>query len=231
MRDAPRQLVLDLPVDPRFGREDFLVSRSNEDAFRLIERWPEWSDPLLHLQGPPGSGKSHLAAIWAAQAEAGIVAARMVRSDSVPDLALGKALVLEDVHDGPLDEPALFHLLNLSRERQQPLLFTSAHPLDPSRVATPDLLSRLRLSPSVALGYPDDELLRAVLVKLFGDRQLAVDANVVAYLATRIERSLAAAAQVVAALDQEALSRGRRITRAIAAELIGADPASELAEE
>jgi chromosomal replication initiation ATPase DnaA len=228
---VPRQLVLDLPLDPRFGRDDFLVSRSNEDALRLIESWPDWPDPLLHLDGPAGSGKSHLAAIWAARAGAGIVAARAIESASVLDLASAKALVIEDVDDGPLDEPALFHLLNLARERRLPVLFTSAHTLDVNRVATPDLLSRLRLAPSVALGFPDDELLRAVLVKLFGDRQLAVEANVVAYLATRIERSLAAAAAIVAALDREALSRGRRVTRAIAAELIGTDSDPDLEEE
>lgn len=231
MRDPPRQLVLDLPVDPRFGREDFLVSRSNENAFRLIESWPDWPEPLLHLQGPRGSGKSHLAAIWATRAGARTVQAPAVGAGNVPHLAADKALVLEDVDDTPLDEPALFHLLNLARERRLPLLFTTAQRLDSTRIATPDLLSRLRLAPSVALGYPDDALLRAVLVKLFGDRQLVVEANVVAYLATRIERSLAAAAQVVAALDKEALSRGRRVTRAIAAEIIGADPDSELAEE
>ena len=231
MREAPRQLVLDLPVDPRFGAEDFLVSHSNEDAFRLIERWPDWPESILHVQGPPGSGKSHLAAIWAARAGARGIAARAIGPESVPDLASHKALVLEDIDDAPLDEPALFHLLNLARERRLPLLFTSAYQLDPSRIATPDLLSRLRLAPSVVLGFPDDALLRAVLVKLFGDRQLVVDANVVAYLATRIERSLAAAAQVVAALDREALSRGRRVTRAIAAELVGEDPDSEMAEE
>jgi chromosomal replication initiation ATPase DnaA len=231
MPDVPRQLVLDLPLDPRFGREDFLVSRSNEDALRFIERWPDWPDPLLHLQGPAGSGKSHLAAIWAARAGARIIAARAIESASVLDLTSGKALVIEDVDDGPLDEPALFHLLNLARERRLPVLFTSVRTLDVNRVATPDLLSRLRLAPSVALGFPDEELLRAVLVKLFGDRQLAVEANVVAYLATRIERSLAAAAAVVAALDRESLSRGRRVTRAIAAELVGADSDSDLEEE
>jgi chromosomal replication initiation ATPase DnaA len=231
MSDVPRQLVLDLPLDPRFGREDFLVSRSNEDALRLIESWPDWPDPLLHLQGPAGSGKSHLAAIWAARAGARIVAARTIESASVLDLASGKALVIEDVDHGPLDEPALFHLLNLARERRLPVLFTSARTLGVNRVATPDLLSRLRLAPSIGLGFPDDELLRAVLVKLFGDRQLAVEANVVSYLAARIERSLAAAAAIVAGLDREALSRGRRVTRAIAADLIGADSAPDLEEE
>ena len=61
MRDTPKQLAFDLPLDPRFGREDFLVSPSNEGAYAFIEAWPDWPDPLLRLEGPAGSGKSHLA--------------------------------------------------------------------------------------------------------------------------------------------------------------------------
>ena len=100
-------------------------------------------------------------------------------------------------------------------------MITAAKAPDQWGLRTPDLLSRLRLSPAVALDAPDDALLRAVLVKLFVDRQLVVDTSVVEFLTLRIERSLARAREVVEALDQEALSRGRRITRAMAAEIVG----------
>jgi chromosomal replication initiation ATPase DnaA len=223
MRDASRQLVLDLPVEARFGREDFLVGDSNRDAFRLIERWPDWSDTVLQLAGPSGSGKSHLAAIWAERADARTVQAAAISMASVPDLAQAAALVIEDIDRGPLDEPALFHLVNRAREARTSILFTAARLLDPALIATADLLSRLRRAPLVALGPPDDTLLRAVFVKLFGDRQLVVDPNVVEYLVVRIERSLARAADVVSALDREALRRSRRITRAIAAEVLGTE--------
>jgi chromosomal replication initiation ATPase DnaA len=221
MRDASRQLVLELPVAARFGREDFLVSASNEEAFRLLQRWPDWSDPLLQLAGPEGSGKSHLGAIWAARAGARTIEAAAVDLACVPELARAPALLVEDLDRGPLDEPALFHLLNRAREAHAAILFTSARSLDPALIATHDLLSRLRRAPRVALGPPDDTLLRAVFVKLFADRQLVVDPNVVEYLAVRIERSLARAAEIVSTLDREALRRGRRITRAVAAEVLG----------
>jgi chromosomal replication initiation ATPase DnaA len=218
MRNAPKQLAFDLPLDPRYGREDFLVSPSNERAYGLIERWPDWPDPVLHLTGPEGSGKSHLAAIWATTAHAWTIDAFEVSGERVPHLASNGTLVIEDVDRGDRDEAALFHLLNLSRERGASVLLTSARAIESWGITTPDLLSRLRLAPSVSLDPPDDALLRAVLVKLFVDRQLVVDTSVVDFLAVRIERSLARAAEIVAMLDKEALSRGRRITRAMAAE-------------
>jgi chromosomal replication initiation ATPase DnaA len=221
MRDGPRQLAFDLSLDPRFGREDFLVSPSNERAYALIERWPDWPDPVLVLVGPKGSGKSHLAAIWAASAHAWTVDAFEVSGSRVPHLVSNGALVIEDADGADRDEAALFHLLNLARERGACVLLTAAAPPDRWSLRTPDLLSRLRLAPSVSLDPPDDALLRAVLVKLFVDRQLVVDTTVVDYVALRIERSLARAAEVVAALDREALSRGRRITRPMAAEVLG----------
>ena len=230
MTEAPKQLTLDLPLEPRFGREDFLVSPSNERAYALIERWPDWPDTILLLEGPKGSGKSHLAAIWAAQSHGWTVDAFEVGTDRVPHLVSNGALVIEDLHSAGGDEPALFHLLNLARERRAYVLITTAVAVGELPIRTPDLKSRLRLAPSVSLDPPDDALLRAVLVKLFVDRQLVVDTTVVDFLALRIERSLAAAAETVAALDREALSRGRRITRPMAAELVGRETGSVDAE-
>jgi chromosomal replication initiation ATPase DnaA len=224
MADAPKQLAFDLPLDPRYGREDFLVSPSNERAYSLIERWPDWPDRALHLTGPEGSGKSHLASIWATNAHAWTIDAFEVSGERVPHLVSNGALLVEDADRGDRDEAALFHLLNLSRERGAFLLLTSAAPVDSWGIRTPDLLSRLRLAPAVSLDPPDDALLKAVLVKLFVDRQLVVDTSVVDFLALRIERSLARAAEIVKALDREALSRGRRITRPMAAEVLGQQP-------
>jgi chromosomal replication initiation ATPase DnaA len=227
MREPPRQLAFDLPLDPRYGREDFLVSPSNERAYAQVERWPDWPDTVLRIEGPPGSGKSHLASIWATDARGWTVDARQVTGERVPHLVSAGALVIEDGDRGPLEEAALFHLLNLARERKASVVITASSPPDRWALRTPDLLSRLRLAPCVTLDAPDDALLRAVLVKLFVDRQLVVDTTVVDFLALRIERSLARAAEVVSALDREALSRGRRITRAMASALIGRDEAED----
>ena len=212
----PKQLAFDLPLDPRFGREDFLVGPANEAAYGSIEAWPDWPDSVLVLTGPPGSGKSHLASIWATRAHAWTVSASEVRADTMTHCVSNGALVVEDIDRPGRDEAALFHLLNLARERKCPVLLTSASAIDQLGLNVADLRSRLRLAPSVAIHEPDDALLRAVIVKLFVDRQLVVDLRVIEALALRIDRSLARAREVVTELDRDALGRGRRITRPLA---------------
>ena len=127
----------------------------------------------------------------------------------------------EDAGRGDLDEAALFHLLNLAGEQQAFVLITARMPPASWPIALPDLASRLRAIPVVTLAAPDDAMLRAVLVKLFADRQIAVDEALVSYLMVRIERSFAAARSIVATLDREALRRQRPVTRALAGEILG----------
>lgn len=215
-----KQLAFDLPIPPRMGVEDFLVGPTNEEAFETILRWPQWPDPVLRLEGPQGSGKTHLASIWATKAHAWIVPASEVTAERAPDLVAAGALVIEDVDRVLADEAGLFHLLNLARERRAGVLLTARLPLDSWKVRVPDLLSRLRLAPRVGLAQPDDSLLRILLVKRFVDRQIVVDASVVNYLAGRIERSFAALDAAVTELDRIALGNGRRVTRALAGEYI-----------
>jgi chromosomal replication initiation ATPase DnaA len=226
-RARPAQLALDLPSEPRYGAEDFLVSPSNEDAYGLIEAWPQWPDPALVLIGPEGSGKTHLAAIWAERSHAWRMAASEVNAARVPELASSGALVLEDCDRRGTDEAALFHLLNLIRARQGSVILTARAAPDAWGLATPDLLSRLRLAPSARIHPPDDSLLKAVLVKLFIDRQLIVDTGVIDAVALRIPRSLAQALQVVQAIDRASLERGKRVTRAFASQFADALAAAE----
>jgi chromosomal replication initiation ATPase DnaA len=186
----------------------------------LIERWPDWPDRTVLLVGPEGSGKSHLAAIWAQSSGARFIAARALAGADLPAALATGALVLEDLAEGRFDERALFHLLNLGREERAFILITARTAPAGWRIEVRDVASRLRALPLVALTPPDDVLLRAVVVKLFADRQLAVDEDLVAYLVTRIERSFAAARAAVDALDREALRLKRPVTRALAGELL-----------
>jgi chromosomal replication initiation ATPase DnaA len=215
-----RQLILDLPVRASLAREDFLVSPSNEAAYAFVERWPDWPGHGALIIGPPGSGKTHLAAIWANEAGAVIVPASALREDAVPQLLATGAVAVEDADETGPGEVALFHLINAAREMAASILVTARTPPAAWGLSTPDLTSRLRALPSVAIDLPDEALLGSLLVKLFIDRQLVVDTSIVDMLVHRLDRSFAAARSAVAALDREALSRGRRITRAMVADVL-----------
>ena len=216
---GPRQLVLALDHAVSFAREDFLAGPSNAAALALIESWPDWPARVMALVGPHGSGKSHLAAIWAEMAGARVLAATLLSETDLPAAFATGALVLEDLEPDGLDERALFHLLNLAREQEAYVLLTARSALSGFQVGIRDLASRLRAVPAVVLAPPDDLLLRSLIVKVAADRQLAVDESLVNYLANRIERSFEAAHAAVARLDEEAMRQHRPVTRALASEL------------
>jgi chromosomal replication initiation ATPase DnaA len=216
----PRQLALALDHAESYAREDFLAGPCNEGALGLIDGWPDWPANAIALVGPEGSGKTHLATIWAAVSGARVISAHGLSEAGLrPALATG-ALVIED-GAAATDERALFHLINLAREENAFLLFTARMAPAIWPVTIPDVASRLRAMPVVTLAAPDDAMLRGVIVKLAADRQLALDEAVVSYLSTHMERSFAAARAAVIALDNEALRRGRAPTRALAAEMFG----------
>jgi len=220
-----RQLTLALGYRESFERADFLSGRGNETALALIDRWPGWPARTMALIGPEGSGKSHLAAIWAKAAGGRVIAGHAIDAPSVPQALATGALVIEDAGRGGLDEAALFHLLNLANEQQAYVLITARQAPASWPITLPDLASRLRAVPVVTLDPPDDAMLAAVLVKLFADRQLAVDERLIDFLVHRIERSFAAARAAVAELDSEAMRRKREVNRAFAAEILrGREP-------
>jgi len=219
-RAGPRQLALDLPHTTSFARDDFLAGPSNQAALALVERWPDWPGQVVALVGPEGSGKSHLAAIWANASGARFLSARALAGAQLPAALATGALVIEDLAETGVDERALFHLINLAREQGAYVLLTARRAPAEHDTKLADLASRLRALPVVRLSTPDDTLLRAVLVKLFADRQLTVDEGLVAYLVSRLERSFAAARTAVETLDREALRLKRPVTRTLAAEVL-----------
>ena len=220
VRVQPRQLAFALPHAESLTRDNFLEGPANEAGLALIDSWPDWPNRIMLLVGPEGSGKSHLAAIWAEDAGARSTAAHALTADDVPGALATGALVVEDLKPGQFDERAMFHLINLARQDEAFVLMTAR--LSPSafEVELRDLRSRLRAVPTVSLLPPDDHLFRGLIVKFCADRQLSIDETVVSYLTSRIERSYAAVRQAVDLLDSEALRLGRPVTRALAAELL-----------
>jgi chromosomal replication initiation ATPase DnaA len=218
------QLVLDLAHRPALGAEDFLISRSNQAAAEIVDRWPAWPHAALLVVAPPRAGKTHLANVW--RLKSGAVR-RLAAALSEDDAARPPAaLVVEDLDAGIGNERVLFHLLNLVREGNLSMLLTSSVPPGALTVALPDLRSRLRGLPAVSIAPPDEALLRAVLVKHFADRQLTVEPHVIAHIALHMEQSMQAAAAIVAEIDREAMVHHRKVTRALVAEILARQPAT-----
>ena len=217
-----RQLTFDLPALQALGRDDFFVSPNNAGAVAMIESWQNWPSRKLLLIGPEGAGKTHLAHVWASLSGATILQACDLTEIDIPKLAQSPVAVenIPAIAGLTTAQDALFHLHNLALAEGQSLLFTGTGEAQTWGLTLPDLLSRMQGTPAGALGAPDDDLLAAVLMKLFADRQLNPRPDVLAYLTKHMERSFSAARAIVADLDTIALSEGREVSRKLASEVL-----------
>lgn len=213
------QLALPFETRAALGRADFLVTGANRDAVAWLDRWPDWPGHVLALYGPEGCGKSHLVQVLAARTDARVLDAAALPAAT----ALGAPPAVLAVEDGPppMDaEAALFHLINWTREHRTSLLLTGRAAPAQWPVRLPDLRSRLAAVTAVGISLPDEALLAAILVKLFADRQLAIEPKLIDFIVPRMERSFAAAQTLTAALDQAALAAGSRVTIALARRIL-----------
>lgn len=214
----PRQLNFDLPARPALGRDDFFVAEPNAVALALVERWPDWPNRKLLIIGPTGSGKTHLAHVWATRSRARLIPAYLLPQEDIPALAAGP-VVIEDVREIAGNEPAehaLFHLHNHLLAEGQSLLLTADTAPQHWGLRLPDLASRMQGTASVSIDLPDDRLLAVVLAKLFADRQIVPHGDVIPYLLRRMDRSFADAQRIVGAIDALSLSEKRDVTRRLA---------------
>ncbi len=216
MAAQPRQLVFELPHRSALEAEDFLVSPANAAAVDFIDQWPNWPHWGALVAGPTGCGKSHLANVWRYKSGAAMICAADLKEEAINHLQKSGAMVIEDLDRGISDERILFHLLNLGRQEKSCILLTSRLAPGALDVALPDLRSRLRALPVLQIEPPDENLLTALLVKLFEDRQIKVEPAVIGYLTIRMERSMEGANAIVEAIDQLALETHRKVTRNLA---------------
>lgn len=204
-----QQLVMDLPVRTARGREDFFVTGSNQLALRQIDLWRNWAGSKLVLTGPKGSGKSHLVAVWAELSGARVLTASKLGCETVGHVAVEDV----DLIAGQAEQQeALFHLHNRVLTAGHSLLLTGCGPPQFWGLDLPDLASRVMASDIAQLDQPDDTLLGAILIKLFSDRQLIVQPDVISYMVNHIDRSYVEAERVVALLDEASMREQKRIT-------------------
>lgn len=211
-----QQLPLDLGCRSAHGMMDFLIGPENRDAVGWIDRWPNWPAPCLIMSGPAACGKTHLAAVWKDKAAAEQIRPEWLLSRSAEQIAsVNKHLVIDGIDPWLGEREAeenLFHLYNMFKEEGRTFLLTMRMAPSHADFAVKDIASRLRAAPLTMIQPPDDTLLASILIKLFSDRQLVVSNDVIRYILPRMERSFAAARDLVAKADRKALSNKQRIT-------------------
>lgn len=219
-----RQLPLDLGYRSALGRDDFMLAPCNSDAAAWIDCWPEWPAPALVLHGPESCGKSHLAAVWSGIANATSIEPAILHRENARNLWRDNLACVLDSADlcigNHAAETTLFHMYNIAKEDGRSLLITFRTAPIRQAFALPDLASRLRAAPAAMIQAPDETLLAALLVKLFADRQLQVNEDVIQYILPRMERSFAAARDIVQRADSEALAKKRNISIPLMREIL-----------
>jgi len=223
-----RQLPLPLPHDAAMGANDFLVTACNREAVAWVEKWPDWPVHGMIVTGSPGSGKTHLLHLWLQKCGGKILSHEDLRTLDSLDLTKDATCLALDNADSlagnAAAEERFFHLFNHCKEIKGSLFLTMTRGPSQAGFQLPDLRSRLLTLPVAQLLEPDDALLEALIVKQFRDRQLVLDAGVVAYLAPRIPRDAASIRALVERLDLAALAQGCKISIPLARKVLESDP-------
>lgn len=225
--DFSGQLPLEFIPEPYMGKEDFMVAACNYEAFKLVDSWPDWPFFAICIYGPEGCGKTHLATIFAHTVSTlthwpykiPTIKAKDICFETLDFFNQCQCLIVEDLNEN-IDNEALFHLYNHYRNEGGYILFTAQQA--PARIhfKLPDLQSRMNIVPSAAINEPDDEMLSALLLKLFTDRQITVAPEVINYMLHNTQRSFAYACKLVAEIDSISLAKKRAVSIAIVKEAI-----------
>jgi len=207
-----KQLTLPLELPPAFDTKDFIISNSNEDAYRWLMRWPSWPNRLLAIYGDEGCGKTHLSHIWQVNTKAKHLKGQDFDTTSMETLFESPSLfVLDDAHLIEKEEK-LFHFYNHLIQSKGALLLLSRTPPARWKTKLPDLRSRLNAIPAVKIHAPDEKLLFQVIQKLFNDVQIHVDEAAISFLLKHMERSFESARHWVETLNNNALIQKRGVT-------------------
>ena len=222
------QIAFKFSPHPYLGRDDFMVSKCNFEAFHIIDCWPDWPFFAICLYRPTGCGKTHLGQIFSDKISVATnypykipsIKAQNIQLDTPHNLfKKHKCLIVENL-SSDINQEAIFHLYNLYRNEGGNILFTSEQAPARMDITLPDLRSRLNIIPSIEIHEPDDDMLSALIIKLFTDRQLIISPEILEYMIKNMHRSFYFCNKLVEEIDNISLSRKRAITINIVKEAI-----------
>lgn len=212
------QLILGLPFRPALGREDFLVAGSNREAIDFIDSWPDWREPVAVIYGPKSCGKSHILNVWRSRTDGIALTADDLSAEKLEATLnqLPGNFTIDNLDEimsaGAPVQQAVFHLINAIRNKGGSLLCTTCILPGEWDIALKDLESRLKGAHLLKIDVPDDDLLFAIFVKLFHERQMVVEPDIIQYILARCDRDFETIFSMVEKIDAASLQQKRRIT-------------------
>ena len=204
------QLLLNFEYKQNFKDEDFYVSKSNYFAFNLINSWPKWEKNFLNISGDKFSGKSHLANIFLKKFKGIKIDANSFKNEKLQEIKIYENIILENF-DRNIDEVLIYSLFNLIDNDNKYLIINSIEPINEMDFKLNDLKSRAKNCLFAVIEKPDDELMFALILKNFSDRQITIDKKLIDFIIKRIDRSYSKIFEFIYKIDELSLKRKKAI--------------------
>ena len=204
------QLLLDFDYKTNFNEHDFYLSKSNSNAFNLINRWPDWDKKILNISGEKFSGKSHLANIFKLKSKAFLIKGNEIDNSIFKSIKLHESIIIDDFEECN-EEEILYSIFNLIDQDSKYLLINSLKPINKIKYRLPDLTSRSKNCLYAVIENPDDELLFAIILKNFSDRQIKIEKKIINFIISRIDRSYRKIDEFIYKIDELSLKKKKPI--------------------
>jgi chromosomal replication initiation ATPase DnaA len=204
------QLLLGFDYKTNFNEHDFYLSKSNSNAFNLINRWPDWDKKILNISGEKFSGKSHLANIFKLKSKAFLIKGNEIDNSIFKNIKLHESIIIDDFEECN-NEEILYSIFNLIDQDSKYLLINSLNPINEINFRLPDLTSRSKNCLYAVIENPDDELLFAIILKNFSDRQIKIEKKIINFIISRIDRSYRKIDEFIYKIDELSLKKKKPI--------------------
>ncbi len=204
------QLLLDLNYKQNFNDHDFYVSKSNYFAFNIIDKWPKWEKKILNICGEKFSGKTHLANIFKSKSNALLINHSKMDEDAFNKIKLFDNIIIDDFNNN-FDEKLIYSVFNLVDQDNKFMLINSEQPINEIKFNLPDMISRSKNCLVAKIENPDDELIFAIIIKNFSDRQIKLEKKFIEFIINRIDRSYSKIYEFIYKIDELSLKKKKPI--------------------
>jgi len=204
------QLLLDFGHKNNFNNHDYYVSKSNYFAFNLLDKWPKWEKRILNICGEKFSGKSHLATIFKSKSKALLINQNKINNETIKKIKLFESVIIDDFNNN-FNEKLIFSIFNLIDQDNKFLLICSEQPINKIKFKFPDMISRSKNCLVAEIENPDDDLIFAIILKNFSDRQIKLEKKIIEFIISRIDRSYSKIYEFIYKVDELSLKKKKPI--------------------